>query len=58
MGHIELCFQCGNVASSPKGLPETEWGWTQIRKLLGELRIPILKENKDYTKLYEKKSQS
>ena len=20
MGHIELCFQCGNVASSPKGL--------------------------------------
>jgi len=52
MGHIELCFQCGNVASSPGGLPETEWNWKEIRRLLEELEIPILKKNEDYTKLY------
>lgn len=58
MGHIELCFQCGNVASSPKGLPNTEWNWKEIRRLLVELEIPILKEDKDYTKLYhEQKSK-
>ena len=55
MGHIELCFQCGNVASSPKGLPEREWNWEEIKKLLEELKIPILKADEDYTALYEKK---
>lgn len=53
MGHIELCFQCGNVASSPKGLPEREWNWQEIRKLLEELKIPILNEDEEYTKLYQ-----
>ena len=55
MGHIELCFQCGNVASSPKGLPEREWNWKEMKKLFEELDIPILKEDADYTKLYEAK---
>lgn len=55
MGHIELCFQCGNVASSPKGLPEVEWDWKEIRKILTELKLPILKDNKAYTKLFEDK---
>jgi hypothetical protein len=53
MGHIELCFQCGNVQNSPEGLPEVEWNWAEIKKLLVELKIPLLKENEDYTKLYE-----
>ena len=53
MGHIELCFQCGNVASSPKGLPDNEWNWEEISKILEELKVPILKEDADYTKLYE-----
>lgn len=52
MGHIELCFQCGNVSSSPKGLPKNEWDWKEIRRLLEELEVPILKQDKDYTKLY------
>ncbi len=52
MGHIELCFQCGNVASSPKGLPEREWDWKAIRTLLEELNVPILKSDEDYSKLY------
>ena len=56
MGHIELCFQCGNVDSSPRGLPEREWDWKAIRKLLEELKIPILKEDADYTKLFEEQS--
>ena len=55
MGHIELCFQCGNVASSPKGLPEREWNWKEISKLLEELKIPILNDDKDYTKIYLEK---
>lgn len=57
MGHIELCFQCGNVASSPKGLPKTEWDWKEIRKLLEELKVPILKTDEDYTKLYQAKQK-
>ena len=52
MGHIELCFQCGNVDSSPKGLSKVEWDWKVMRKLLEELKIPILKKDADYTKLY------
>lgn len=54
MGHIELCFQCGNVANSPAGLPETEWDWQAIRELLVELEVPILEKDEDYTKLYLK----
>ncbi|MDF1738345.1 MAG: hypothetical protein P1U86_04230 [Verrucomicrobiales bacterium] len=54
MGHIELCFQCGNVASSPEGLPEREWDWKEIRTLLEELNVPILKADEDYSKLYSK----
>jgi hypothetical protein len=57
MGHIELCFQCGNVASSPKGLPDSEWNWKEISKILGELKIPILKKDEEYTKLYEAKNK-
>ena len=52
MGHIELCFQCGNVASSPKGLPERQWDWDELRKLLGELKVPILKKDEEYTQLF------
>lgn len=55
MGHIELCFQCGNVASSPAGLPERQWNWQEIRKLLEELKIPILEKDEDYTKLFQNK---
>lgn len=55
MGHIELCFQCGNVDSSPTGLPEREWDWKEMRKLLEELKLPILKKDEDYTKLYQTK---
>lgn len=57
MGHIELCFQCGNVASSPKGLPEREWNWNELGTLLEELKIPILKEDKEYTQLYSEKER-
>ena len=57
MGHIELCFQCGNVDSSPKGPPDNEWNWEEISKILGELKIPILEEDEDYTKLYEAKDK-
>lgn len=53
MGHIELCFQCANVSSSPTGLPEKEWDWKAIRTLLEELNIPILEKDEDYAKLYE-----
>ena len=53
MGHIELCFQCRNVDSSPKGLPEKEWDWKAIRQLLKELEIPVLEKSAEYTKLYE-----
>jgi hypothetical protein len=52
MGHIELCFQCRNVSSSPKGLPATEWDWKEIRRLLEELQVPTPKKDEDYTKLY------
>ena len=55
MGHIELCFQCGNVDSSPKGLPEREWDWKEMRKLLQELKVPIFNKDEDYTKLYQTK---
>ena len=57
MGHIERCFQCGNVASSPKGLPDHEWNWEEISKLLGELKVPILEKGGDYTKLYDEKNK-
>ncbi len=57
MGHIELCFQCGNVASSPKGLPEREWNWKELGTLLEELKIPIQKEDKEYTQLYSEKER-
>ena len=53
MGHIELCFQCGNVANSPKGLPEQEWDWKELQALLEELKVPILKGSESYTKLYK-----
>lgn len=53
MGHIELCFQCGNVANSPKGLPEVEWNWKELQALLEELKVPILEAKESYTKLYE-----
>lgn len=52
MGYIELCFQCGNVKSAPKGLPNVEWNWAEIRAILKELKIPIAKDNDAYTKLY------
>jgi hypothetical protein len=52
MGHTEICFQCFNGESSPKGLPETEWDWKEIRKLIEELKIPILKKNENYPSLY------
>jgi hypothetical protein len=52
LGHIELCFQCHNVDSSPKGLPEKEWNWEEIRKILEELKLPILDKDEDYTKLF------
>lgn len=57
MGHIELCFQCGNVANSPGGLPEREWDWEVLRAVLKELNVPILKTNEDYTKLYRESRQ-
>lgn len=52
MGHIELCFQCRNADFSPKGLPEREWNWAELRKLLEELKIPILQKDEEYTKLF------
>ncbi|BCX49075.1 conserved hypothetical protein [Haloferula helveola] len=58
MGHIELCFQCGNVDSSPKGLPDREWDWKAIRKLLGELKVPILGKSPDYTKLFKERAKA
>ena len=57
MGHIELCFQCGNVSSSPKGLPEKEWNWKELRKLLKELDIPILESDQEYTDLFKNKAE-
>jgi len=55
MGHIELCFQCGNVDSSPRGLPDKEWNWKEIKSILIELKIPFKKTDKDYTALYNNK---
>jgi len=55
LGHIELCFQCGNVDSSPKKLAARSWDWLEIGKLLEELKIPILKMDAGYSKLYAKK---
>ena len=52
MGYIELCFQCGNVKNFPAGLPERQWDWGAIRELLGEMEIPILDEDEDYTRLF------
>jgi hypothetical protein len=57
MGHIELCFTCGNVDSSPKGLPDNEWNWKEMRKILEELKIPILEDFTEYSKLYEAKNK-
>lgn len=53
LGFAELCFKCGNVHNEPKGLPERQWDWQEITKILTELKIPILKEDEDYTALYE-----
>jgi hypothetical protein len=55
MGHIELCFSCGNAESSPPGLPENEWNWKEFSALLEELEVPILGESPYYTELYKKK---
>ena len=52
IGHIELCFQCGNVDSSPKKLAARPWNWSEIKKLLEEVKIPIVRKDDDYTKLY------
>jgi len=54
MGHIELCFHCRRVASSPKGLPNVEWDWKGIQTILEELALPVgdMKEA-DYIKLFE-----
>jgi hypothetical protein len=57
MGHIELCFKCGNVRSSPEGLPDVQWNWKEIREILGELKIPILESMEGYTKLYTESRQ-
>ncbi|MDB9741935.1 hypothetical protein OAB00_03680 [Akkermansiaceae bacterium] len=52
IGHLELCFQCGNVDSSPKKLAARPWDWIEMKKLLEETKIPILKKDEEYTKLY------
>ena len=57
MGHIELCFQCGNVKNSPAGLPERQWDWKAIEAILRELDLPILKKDADYTALFEDKKE-
>lgn len=36
----------------PRGLPEREWDWEAIQKLLEELKVPILKTGEDYRKAY------
>ena len=56
--HVELCFQCGNVASSPEGLPKVEWDWKMISDILKELDIPILHKNEEYTALFKRKSKT
>jgi len=38
-------------------LPDRQWDWHEIRKILEELKIPILKQDRDYTLLYEKRQQ-
>ena len=53
IGHIELCFQCGNKDSTPKSLSAHPWDWAELKKILEELKIPILKKDKDYTKLFK-----
>lgn len=55
IGHIELCFQCGTKDSTPKNLSARSWDWGELKKILEELKIPILKEDKDYTKLFKDK---
>lgn len=53
IGHIELCFQCGNSYSSVKSIPNgNTWDWKEIATLLKQLEIPMLKKNSEYTKLY------
>jgi hypothetical protein len=52
MGHVELCFHCGEAKSSPKGFPNILVDWDAIRKILGELKVPVLDKDEDYTKLY------
>ena len=52
LGHIELCFQCGNVDSSPMSLSDYQWDWDAIEKILKDLKIPVLKKDEDYTKLF------
>ena len=56
MGHIELCFQCGNVDYSPRGLPDREWNWKEMKLILEELKIPVLKKDEQYTLLFTQKS--
>jgi hypothetical protein len=57
IGHIELCFQCGNADSSHEELKEKPWDWGVLRKLLLELEVPILKEDSEYTKLFNEKQK-
>ena len=57
IGHIELCFQCGNVDSSPKKLKARPWNWVELQKLLEEAKLPIFKKDEDYTKLYVTKQK-
>ena len=52
MGHVQLCFQCSTLESSPKGAPIDGLDWKAMADLFKELGIPILKNDKDYTKLY------
>ncbi len=57
IGHIELCFQCGNADSSPRKLMKKRWDWGVLSKLLMELEVPIFNENPEYTKLFKEKQK-
>ena len=55
IAHISICLKCGTWSYSPKGGLTTSLDWRGIKALLTDLNMPILKDDKAYTQLYEAK---
>lgn len=54
IGSISICLKCHTKLQLPLGQFASNWKFADLRTLLEELQVPILKDNEDYTEEYRK----